>query len=596
MGGGIIVKPEFREADKSLESTLNDEIKVNLAKDVWFRDLFDLAEIQELQDQFAAATGVASIITQVDGTPITKPSNFCRLCNDIIRRTVKGCANCYKSDARLGQMNPDGPVIQKCMSGGLYDAGAGISVGGRHIANWLIGQVRDEVQTEEQMRQYAREIGADEDEVAEAFHEVTAMSFVQFGKTAQMLFTLANQLSKLAYDSVIKARIIAENKRAEKELLKMHNLQSIGVLAGGIAHDFNNILTGLLGNIELAKMDLPQDHAVQQNLDSSLEALDRAKNLTKQLLTFAKGGAPVLEVVDIRDVVRESVRFNLRGSNVKECIDMPDGLWPVVADKEQMSHVIANLIINAREAMPEGGNLFVDAENVDAEKVESFLNLQGDQVRFRFRDQGVGMAEDVMQKIFDPYFSTKQTGNGLGLAIVHGIVTRHNGAVSVESMPDAGAEFTLYIPADKSSPQSEKSSGLNGGGEFPCAPGHILLMDDEEMVRNVTGAMLESIGCSVEFAVNGDEALEKYRKAVNRGRVFDAVLMDLTVPGSKGGRETIVELRDIDPDVKAIVFSGYSMDPIVADYKEYGFAGRLAKPFNKAELAKELSRVMSINE
>ncbi|MDA3924480.1 MAG: PocR ligand-binding domain-containing protein [Kiritimatiellae bacterium] len=588
------MKLEYITDNKVLKSNTNDEIRCKLGKDIAFTDLFDLDDIQQLQDQFSAATGVASIITTVDGVPITKPSNFCRLCNDIIRKTEKGCVNCYKSDSKIGQLNLDGPTIQRCMSGGLYDAGAGISVGGRHLANWLIGQVRDESQTEEGMRKYAREIGADEEEVVEAFHEVTAMSFEKFEKIAQMLFTLVNQHSNAAYEGVLKARIITENKRVEKELLKMHNLKSIGVLAGGIAHDFNNILTGLFGNIELAKMDLPQNHDVRKYLDSSLEALERAKHLTKQLLTFSKGGSPLLEVVDIRDVVQEAVQFNLSGSNVKANLDIPADLWPVVADKEQMSHVIANMIINARESMLDGGTIFIAAENIAEDKAEVPVKLQGDLVRFRFRDEGIGMAEDLMQKIFDPYFSTKESGSGLGLAIVHSIITRHNGCIKVDSTPNVGTEFTIYIPADKSFVQREKNKGLKDNEKITFRLGHILVMDDEKMVCDISGAMLKAIGYTVEFAENGEEALEKYKAAQRNGHSFDAVIMDLTIPGGKGGKETIVDMLVLDPDVRAIVFSGYSMDPIVANYKKYGFKGRLVKPFKKMDLQKELSRIMSL--
>ena len=588
------MKPEYVKVDKSLESGVSDEIRCKLANDISFLDLFDLEEIQKLQDQFSAATGVASIITQVDGVPITRPSNFCRLCNDIIRKTPKGCANCYKSDAIIGKLNPGGPIVQTCMSGGLYDAGAGISVGGKHLANWLIGQVRDQTQTEEHMRKYARAIEADEDDVAEAFLEVTAMSFSQFEKIAQMLFTLANQLSRAAYESVLKARVIEENKRVERELRKMHNIKSIGVLAGGIAHDFNNILTGLLGNIDLAKQGISDDHNSRKYLNSSIEALERAKHLTAQLLTFSKGGAPLLEVVDIRDVLRDSVQFNLSGSNVKFSLEMPEDLWPVVADKEQMSQVIANLIINAREAMFGGGTLFIDAMNVAADKVAPSLKLQGDLVRFRFRDEGVGMSDDLMQKIFDPYFSTKQAGSGLGLSIVHSIITRHNGRIYVDSILNKGTEFTIYVPASRSDPTLRSGFVQDRNEKKDISPGRILVMDDEQIVRDVSGAMLESIGYTVDFAENGDEVLEKFKEAQERGISYDAVIMDLTVPGGKGGKETIQDLLALDPDVRAVVFSGYSNDPIVANYEQYGFKGRLSKPFMRTDLQKELSRVLSL--
>jgi PAS domain S-box-containing protein len=375
---------------------------------------------------------------------------------------------------------------------------------------------------------------------------------------------------------------VTEKLKNEKELFKAQKLESVGLLAGGIAHDFNNILTGLFGNIELAKMKIPGDHAALKYLDNACSALERATNLTSQLLTFAKGGDPVLEEVEIQDGIQNTVSFNLSGSNVRADIKLPENLWPLKADKGQLSQVFANLVINARQAMPAGGTLFIDGENIGEES--------GDVVKINFRDQGVGISPQYLDMIFDPYFTTKQTGSGLGLATVHSIVKKHNGHISVESTPGEGTAFTLYLPADRTSLQVKMDAPSDNSDDISLRPGRALIMDDEEIVQMVVKAMLEALGYETESAYDGEEAVQKYQEAIAE-RPFSFVLLDLTIPGGMGGKEAAQKLLAIDPAARMIVYSGYSNDPVVARFAEYGFHGRLVKPFTLEELKRELKRL-----
>ena len=392
---------------------------------------------------------------------------------------------------------------------------------------------------------------------------------------------------------VLVFRDVTEQLKTEAELLKSKKLESVGVLAGGIAHDFNNILTALFGNIDMAKLKTSPDHPAYTYLETANQALERATDLTKQLLTFAKGGDPILGTVDLKAVVQTTVRFNLSGSNVKAHFNLPDNLWHVKADKGQISHVITNLTVNAIHAMPEGGNLYIDAENTGNLDEMVSSHVSGEFVRLCIRDEGVGILPKHIEKIFDPYFSTKQTGGGLGLAKVHSIITKHNGHVSVDSTPGVGTTFTLYLPAEKSYRKEITTIHPDLTEKPESLSGHVLVMDDQEIVRNVAAAMLDSCGYTFDFAVDGKEAIEKYISAAKSGNPFDIVIMDLTIPGGMGGKEAVKELLAIDPEAKIIVSSGYSTDPVMANYTDYGFRGRLIKPFQMKDLKKELSRIMT---
>ncbi len=381
---------------------------------------------------------------------------------------------------------------------------------------------------------------------------------------------------------------ITERKLMEEELLKVRKLESIGLLAGGIAHDFNNLLTGLFGNIELAKLKLTSDHAAYSYLQNAGKALDKTTNLTKQLLTFAKGGDPILEEINVERIIRDTAKLSLSGSNVKMILNLQNDLWLVKADKGQLSQVITNLVINADQAMPTGGTLTIEAENIKLVDNRISPHLSGEYVKLSIIDDGTGISADDLKLIFDPYFSTKKTGSGLGLATVHSIIAKHNGHIDVVSEPGVGTTFTIHLPAVMTTHQITETSYSGKTEQSDSASGHILIMDDDEMIQDLATEMIESFGYTVDSAVDGNEAIEKYISAEKSGNPFDVVIMDLTIRGGLGGKEATKELLALNPEVKAIVSSGYSTDPIMANYKEYGFTGRLSKPFQMDELQKEL--------
>ena len=376
---------------------------------------------------------------------------------------------------------------------------------------------------------------------------------------------------------------ISEIRQARQDMLKSQKIESLGVMAGGIAHDFNNILTIILGNISLARLQLNDPAKAIKQLEKAENATARAKDLAQQLLTFAKGGEPVKKVVDLRHLLQEAAGFTLHGSNVRGIFDLADDLWPVEADEGQLSQVIQNLALNAVQSMPQGGIVTICAAN-------SF-SAQGDgrYVEFFVSDTGVGISEENLQRIFDPYFTTKQKGSGLGLATCYSIITKHGGRIEATSAPGKGSTFHIYLPAsegfDGQKPVNQRDV-FHGGGR-------VLVMDDEEDIREISESMLGEIGYTVESAENGTEAVELYRKRRNEGNPFSAVILDLTIPGGMGGRETIERLLEIDPYIKAIVSSGYSNDPIMANFRDYGFSAVLVKPYRFQQLSSVLQDLLA---
>jgi len=379
---------------------------------------------------------------------------------------------------------------------------------------------------------------------------------------------------------------VTERRRLEKELLKAHKLESLGVFAGGIAHDFNNILTMILGNVSLAKSQVTPEDELFDLLSEAEMASTRAQTLTRQLLTFAKGGAPVKETASIKDILKESSSFVLRGSKSDCEFSIPENLWPAEVDVGQISQVINNIVINANQAMPKGGIIQIAADNLIVEDRHGLPVKAGKYVRISIKDQGVGIAEKHLLNIFDPYFTTKHAGSGLGLATTYSIIKRHDGHITVESRLEVGTTFHIYLPAsDKAVLEKEKALLIKGRGR-------ILVMDDQAPLRKIFGRMLKNLGYESEFAKDGAEAIRMVKKAKESEKPYDAAILDLTVPGGMGGKEAINKLLEIDPEVKAIVSSGYSDDPVLANFQEYGFKGMMSKPFESLTLSKVLHEVL----
>jgi len=383
---------------------------------------------------------------------------------------------------------------------------------------------------------------------------------------------------------VLVFRDVSEKRRIEQELMKADKLNSLGILAGGIAHDFNNILTATLGNIILAKEFTRPGEKIYERLIEAEKASLRAKDLAQQLLTFSSGGAPIKKTMFISELLKESALFALSGSNVQCEFSISNNLWAVEIDEGQINQAINNLIINAIQSMPEGGRIKLTAENVTVSEGEK----KGRYVKISIVDQGIGIPKEHLPKIFEPYFTTKQKGSGLGLAIVYSIIKKHDGYIEVETELGVGTTFKVYLPASLKNVFMRK--GLKE--KIQTGKGKILVMDDEELVRKVIGEMLVFLGYEVEFAKEGIEAIELYKKAKAQGQPFDAIIMDLTIPKGMGGKETINKLLEIDPTVKAIVSSGYSTDPVMTEFTKYGFKGFIIKPFKIKELGEVLYRVI----
>jgi PAS domain S-box-containing protein len=390
--------------------------------------------------------------------------------------------------------------------------------------------------------------------------------------------------------AVLVFRDVTEEKLMAEELHKSRKLESVGLLAGGIAHDFNNILAAILGNIELSIEYTDSEDKRYTLLTQAKKATLRATGLTQQLLTFAKGGEPVKEIASIAEVIRDSSDFVLRGSSVQCQYRIADNLWPVEIDKGQISQVMQNIILNASSAMPDGGLIDVSCKNVNnIEKRVSFLKTD-DFIKIEIKDSGIGIPPELLDQIFDPYFTTKDEGSGLGLSITHSIVIKHGGHISAVSEQPGGTRFTIYLPAST-------SPRINTIDEIDTrkihGKGTIMVMDDEEMVRDIAGNMLTHLGYKIELVNNGNEAIKRYKELAVTDNPIDLIIMDLTIPGGMGGEEVALQILTLNPKEKIIVSSGYSNDPIMADYKKYGFSSSIAKPFDLVELSKAVSSILA---
>jgi len=400
---------------------------------------------------------------------------------------------------------------------------------------------------------------------------------------------------------------ISPRKRAEEERARMEKFHSLGVLAGGIAHDFNNILTGILGNISLARTYLADGHRALEPLRAAEDASGRAGVLARQLLTFSRGGAPVKKTVCLKEILNQALGLALGGSNVKGIMDLQNNLDPVEGDEAQLGQSFQNLILNARQSMPAGGTLTIRGENTVMEEANLWKLPPGPYAKVTFQDRGCGIPEADLARIFDLYFTTRGKGAGLGLPSVQSVVSRHGGAVSVDSRVGEGTAVTLYLPAAESKVAPEQAASgknpcLKAGSGYP-PPDHaddpegakqpILVMDDEELIRNLVREILNCSGYTAVTCADGEEAVELYREAQARGVPFAAVITDLTVPGGMGGAEAAREILAMDPGACLIVSSGYSQDPVMANPGAYGFCAAVAKPYRMDELGQTLASVLA---
>lgn len=383
---------------------------------------------------------------------------------------------------------------------------------------------------------------------------------------------------------------VTERDANQDRLLNSQRLESLGVLAGGIAHDFNNILTGIMGNISLARMFLDTPEKSNQLLDHAELASRRAAELVRQLLTFARGGAPIKKKLSVRNIVKESVSLALYGTNVKAVLDIPDSLHDIEADAGQLRQVFNNIVVNAVQAMPGGGTMTVRAGKATLAKRNKFALPAGEYLTLLFEDQGSGIPERDKKRIFDPYFTTKPKASGIGLSTAHSIVKKHGGHIDVQSTVGKGTKITLYLPSigfaviEQRGGKEGVIAGTHGGGA-------ILVMDDESIVREIAAEMLNKLGYQVTTCNTGEEAVDLYRTAKEAGNPFVAAIMDLTIPGGTGGKEAAKQILQIDPSACLIVSSGYSNDPIMAEYARYGFKAALSKPYIFNELERVLSSI-----
>jgi PAS domain S-box-containing protein len=381
-------------------------------------------------------------------------------------------------------------------------------------------------------------------------------------------------------------RDITQRKRTEEALQNAQKLESIGVLAGGIAHDFNNLLSGMFGNMDLARLFLSEGNHQEAltTISRAMTVFDRARNLTQQLLTFSKGGAPLRKTITLEPLLRDTVKFALSGSTVECTFSLSPDLWQCNVDQNQIGQVIDNIVINALQAMPAGGTIAVSAQNMAVEQGAHTILRQGNYVKISIADSGVGIPKEIVRRIFDPFFTTKQKGSGLGLAISYSIVKRHEGAIEVESEPGKGTTFHLSLPASSAA----TNGGKNAAPQEFKGQGRVLIVDDERFILDVAARMLEGLGFTAVTVPHGDEAIRIVKEEKAAGRAFAVAILDLTIPGRRGGKDTVKPLLAVDPSIKVIVSSGYSDDPVMADPARYGFSACLNKPYTIEEIKKVL--------
>lgn len=429
-----------------------------------------------------------------------------------------------------------------------------------------------------------------EDPVFEHEHEfkISPMDSRWFQWTIRGVFSDENILIEVQWVG----RDVTDKIRLLERLNKIDKIESLGVFAGGIAHDFNNYLTSINGTLTLMKRTVKKSDSRYHRLEDAEQSVMKATDLTKQLLTFSKGGEPLRKTVSITNILQETTQFGLRGSDITMSLSFGDNLSCIDADEGQMFQVLSNLIINAKQAMPKGGNITIEAKDVILDENSMVPLPVGRYVMITIADSGTGIPQDILAKIFDPFFTTKKDGNGLGLTIVHSIISKHDGFIDVASEVGVGTTFTIYLPASENKVKPEPKIEENK----EVAYGKILLMDDEEPILEIGSELLRMNGYTVDCAHNGEEALSLYKKAWENEDPYQVVIMDLTIRGGMGGKEAISKLLEIDPNARAIVSSGYSNDPVMANFKDYGFLGVVQKPYGIKDMLDEVRKLMIIQQ
>jgi two-component system, cell cycle sensor histidine kinase and response regulator CckA len=495
-------------------------------------------------------------------------------------------------------------VLMEEMPAGVCwtDQGGGIEYLNGCIIDWF-GYTRDDVPTIEAWISRTLPELAYRAEIREAWNKalcatrlrrpvapIEASLTCKDGSRRQVLFSIRQVHHRVIYIFTD----ITNRESRQSEFIKTQKLESLGVLAGGIAHDFNNILTGILGNISFASLLLEESHPARKAIAHAEQASLRAAELAHQLLTFAKGGEPVKKAVPVEKLVQESLSLALRGAKVQTRLEIPASVGTIEADAGQMNQAFNNVVINALQAMPKGGVLTVKAEQVPLDEENSLRLPAGRYVRLSFSDQGCGIAQQDLQRIFDPYFTTKAGGTGLGLASVHSIVAKHHGKIEVSSTLGKGTTFTFYLPsAGEAVPEPEcqpppaSMQGLRGA---------ILVMDDEEPIQGLAANILEYLGYTVVCCAEGEEAVGMYKEAKEAGKPFLSAIMDLTIPAGMGGKEAAQQILAYDPGARLIVSSGYSNDPVMANHAEFGFCAAIVKPYRCADIQQALSGIAACKE
>ena len=420
----------------------------------------------------------------------------------------------------------------------------------------------------------------------EAMHG-TEWRFVGDGEDTPWGYVSSSWLSDdgVHHSRVLVVQDITQRKQLEDTEMRREKLEAIGLLAGGIAHDFNNVLTTILGNINLVTDRTEVDRGARERLEAAERAVKRAQDLTRQLITFARGGSPVKRPSSLMEIAEDTASLCAVGATARIDTQAPADLWSVAVDPGQIGQVFQNLLINAMEAMREAGTIHVEMDNVTLSPYEHVALSEGRYVRVAIRDKGAGVPDALRRNIFDPYFTTKPNGSGMGLAIVMSIIRRHAGHVEVRSQSGQGSTFSFFLPATEEAPQPlTPAEGVSAAPPLSLRRDRLLIMDDDEDLLEMSRLVLERCGFKVEAVTHGRAAVDAYERARTVGQPFGLVILDLTVMGGMGGVETMGHLRALDPQVRAVVSSGYSSDPVMSDYGDYGFVGVLPKPYQTREL------------